>query len=59
MPLNDYVKYLTERITSYIDTPTNEKREQKLKNKSEEPVYSNKWLGILPFAFKIIKKKFE
>ncbi|HLR62420.1 MAG TPA: YqzE family protein [Lentibacillus sp.] len=57
MPLNDYIKYLTQQITSYIDTPAKEKKEQKVKNKDESPVYLNRWLGVLPFAFKVAKKK--
>ncbi|WP_010530975.1 YqzE family protein [Lentibacillus jeotgali] len=57
MPLNDYVKYLTQQITSYIDTPAEKKREQKINNKGELPVYSNRWLGVLPFAFKVAKNK--
>lgn len=58
MSFNDYVKYLTEQITSYMDTPAEEKREQRLKRQKEEPpVYSNRWLGVLPFAFKAARKK--
>ncbi|SFA71308.1 YqzE-like protein [Lentibacillus halodurans] len=57
MSLNDYIKYLTQQITSYIDTPIEEKREKRLKNKEVPPVYSNRWLGVLPFAFKVAKKK--
>lgn len=57
MPFNDYVKYLTQQITAYMDTPAKEKRDQKAKDKEKPPVYSNRWLGILPFAFKVAKKK--
>ncbi|MFD1360687.1 YqzE family protein [Lentibacillus salinarum] len=54
---NDYVKYLTQQITSYLDTPAGEKREQRVKNKVKPPVYSNRWFGVLPFAFKVARKK--
>ncbi|HLS08048.1 YqzE family protein [Lentibacillus sp.] len=57
MPFNDYVKYLTQQITSYIDTPAEDKKEQKVKNKEKPSVYSNRWLGVLPFAFKVARKK--
>ncbi|QKY69316.1 YqzE family protein [Lentibacillus sp. CBA3610] len=56
MSFDDYVKYLTQQITAYLDTPAEEKRKQRLKNKQEPPLYSNRWLGVLPFAFKVSRK---
>ncbi|MBP1950363.1 YqzE family protein [Virgibacillus litoralis] len=56
---NEYIKYMTEQITAYIDTPAEEKKLRKSRHKTDPPVYSSKWLGILPFAFKLLLKKTE
>ncbi|WP_237049374.1 YqzE family protein [Lentibacillus amyloliquefaciens] len=45
---NDYVKYITQQITSYIDTPSDEKKTRRLKSKDEATAYSSKWLGVVP-----------
>ncbi|MGP4107288.1 YqzE family protein [Virgibacillus sp. L01] len=54
---NEYVKFMTEQFTAYIDTPAEEKKLRRTQNKTEPPVYSTKWLGVLPFAFKLLFKK--
>lgn len=54
---NDYIKYVTQEITAYIDTPRDEKKLKRSQKKSLSPIFSNRWFGILPFAFKFFKKK--
>lgn len=54
---NEYVKFMTEQVTTYIDTPAEEKKLRKSQNKTEPPVCSSRWLGVLPFAFKLFLKK--
>lgn len=55
---NDYVKYVTQQIVKYMDTPKAERLQHKQKNKQTESLpYSNRWLGILPFAIKLFMKK--
>ncbi|MFC0269976.1 YqzE family protein [Metabacillus herbersteinensis] len=58
MSTNDYVKYLTQQLVKYMDTPKAERIQQKQKKKqTEAPPYSNRWLGILPFALKLFMEK--
>ncbi|MFC4558796.1 YqzE family protein [Virgibacillus kekensis] len=54
---NDYIKYLTEQITTYIDTPAEEKKLKKSAHKHSMPGYTNRWLGVLPLALKMFIKK--
>ncbi|WP_373892758.1 YqzE family protein [Virgibacillus natechei] len=56
---NDYVKFMTEQVVTYIDLPSEERKKRKVEQKNPPATYSNRWLGILPFALKTIWKKAE
>ncbi|KAB8128450.1 YqzE family protein [Gracilibacillus oryzae] len=57
MANDDYVKYVTQRIVKYMDTPKNERRKDHKEIKKEEQFYSNRWFGVLPFAFRLFLQK--
>ncbi|MED4400913.1 YqzE family protein [Metabacillus fastidiosus] len=58
MSTNDYVKYVTQQLVKYMDTPKEERKQKKEeKKKVDVQPYSNQWLGILPFAFKLMVNK--
>lgn len=54
---NDYVKYITEEITVYLDMSTDEKKERRKKHKQSQVTLSNRWFGMVPFAMKMLWKK--
>lgn len=55
---NDYVKYITGQIITYLDLSTDEKKERRNKHKeSSRHALSNRWLGMVPFAMKMFWKK--
>ncbi|WP_164668626.1 YqzE family protein [Virgibacillus doumboii] len=54
---NEYVKYVTQQITTYLDTPAAEKKLKRIQKKSQPTIFSSRWLGILPFAFKLFIKR--
>ncbi|WP_404453404.1 YqzE family protein [Oceanobacillus kapialis] len=54
---NDYLKFMTEQVVSYIDLPAEERKKRKKKEKSSKPAYSSRWLGVLPFALKVFFRK--
>lgn len=56
---NDYIKYVTEQVVSYLDLPAEEKKKRKMEQKQTSPSFSNRWLGVIPFIFKIMRKKAE
>lgn len=54
---NDYVKYMTQRIVKYMDTPKDQRKKQKEERKQQDIAYSNKWFGVLPFAVRLLIQK--
>ncbi|WP_229683034.1 YqzE family protein [Virgibacillus oceani] len=54
---NDYVKYMTEQVVTFMDMPRNERKSRRKHKKSDVSLLSNKWLGVLPFALKMFMKK--
>lgn len=51
----DYLKYVTEQVTTYVDLPKEKKK--KKPDKKLTPYYSNRWFGIVPFSLKTYFKK--
>lgn len=58
---NDYVKFMTEQVVSYIDLPKEERRKKRLEQKAQrtQVTIGNKWFGVLPVAIKSMFKKAE
>ncbi|GAA0602561.1 hypothetical protein GCM10009001_19400 [Virgibacillus siamensis] len=57
MNSNEYIKFMTQEFTSYIDSTSEERKSRKSNRKSEPSAYSSKWLGVLPFALKSAIRK--
>ncbi|MGJ9456954.1 YqzE family protein [Oceanobacillus sp. CF4.6] len=53
---NDYLKFITEQLISYMDLSSEEKQKRK-KRKKDYPIYTSKWLGMLPFTIRIMFQK--
>lgn len=47
---NDLIKYITERVVTYIDTP----KEVRKKGRNKEP-WSVRWFGMIPFSVSLWK----
>ncbi|WP_338062626.1 YqzE family protein [Virgibacillus halotolerans] len=54
---NDYLKFVTEQVVTYIDMPPDERKKRKTKQKDTQGMYVNRWFGVLPFVFKIFFRK--
>ncbi|MCT2537544.1 YqzE family protein [Aquibacillus koreensis] len=56
---NDYMKFMTQEIVKYMDMPQEERKKRRQENKSQrkQDTLSNRWFGLLPFAFKLLVKK--
>ncbi|MFS0879310.1 YqzE family protein [Bacillus sp. 7586-K] len=60
MSTNDYVKYLTQQIVKFMDTPKEtrkQQREEKKLGETSSTFYTNRWFGVLPFSIKLFVKK--
>ncbi|MEM5015641.1 YqzE family protein [Metabacillus indicus] len=57
MSTNDYVKYMTQQLVRYMDTPKEERKAIKTMRKTEKSPFASRWFGILPFAFMFFLKK--
>lgn len=54
---NDYIKFITQEFTSFIDSTPEERKTRKSERKPKQGAYSSKWLGVLPFALKSTIRK--
>jgi len=60
MSVNDYIKYITEQVMTYLNKSPEEKRQEKIQQKKKKKgkvKLTNQWLGVLPMAFKLFIKK--
>ncbi|MBR2567553.1 MAG: YqzE family protein [Paenibacillus sp.] len=49
---DELVKYITQRVVHYIDTPKDERKERRAQSRRKEP-WSMRWFGMLPFAISL------
>jgi hypothetical protein len=49
MESSDYLKYMTERVVSYLDTPAAEEEVMPDRKISREP-WLTRWFGVLPMG---------
>lgn len=57
MSTNDYVKFVTQQIVSYMDQPKEErKRLKQARSQTKSPALS-RWFGILPIAVMMMFRK--
>nr|WP_245347742.1 YqzE family protein [Oceanobacillus polygoni] len=54
---NDYLKFMTEQVVSYLDLPSEERKKRKEAHKQQDSFYATRWLGMLPFTLKIMFQK--
>ncbi|WP_078379737.1 YqzE family protein [Sutcliffiella halmapala] len=57
MKTNDYVKYVTQQLVSYMDQPKEMKKEQRQQRKLERSPVVYQLFGIIPFALMMFIKK--
>ncbi|WP_438448662.1 YqzE family protein [Gorillibacterium sp. sgz5001074] len=53
---DDLVKYITQQVVTYIDTPREVRRQmrQERRSKRREEPWSSRWFGLLPLSLKLI-----
>ena len=54
---NDYLKFMTEQVVSYIDLPSEERKKRKEAQRKQNSFYTTRWFGMLPFTLKIMFQK--
>lgn len=56
---NDYVKYMTQQVVSYMDLPKDERKKRRTETKAQkhQPPIGNRWFGALPVAVRYFFKK--
>lgn len=57
MKTNEYVKYVTEQIVTYVDTPSEQKKVLKQERKESQQPFMYRMFGLLPLAFSLTFKK--
>lgn len=46
---DEYVKYIAERVVTYIDTPRDVRKQERARRRPYEP-WQSRWFGMIPFA---------
>jgi hypothetical protein len=50
----DIVKYVTQKVVQYIDTPSDRrKRERERRRRASEP-WTSRWFGMIPMALSML-----
>lgn len=51
---NDLIKYITERVVTYMETPKEERKHRK--QIQEKPPWTVRWFGMIPFSVSLWKE---
>ena len=54
---NDYVKFVTQQIVSYMDKPKEVRKESRMNHKSERMPLVNRWFGVIPSSIMLLLKR--
>ncbi|MGD6832311.1 YqzE family protein [Sutcliffiella halmapala] len=57
MKTNDYVKYVTQQLVTYMDQPKEVKKAQRNQRKLERSPVVYQLFGVIPFAIMMFFKK--
>ncbi|WP_079530264.1 YqzE family protein [Halobacillus hunanensis] len=57
MKKNEYVQFLTEEMMKYMHRTKQEKHDRKIQRTSKGS--SSYWFGIIPFALKMMKRRWQ
>ncbi|MVO98577.1 YqzE family protein [Paenibacillus lutrae] len=47
---NDLVKYITQQVVQYIDTPKQQRQEAKVRHKESRASWTVRWFGMIPMS---------
>ncbi|MGZ9585991.1 YqzE family protein [Paenibacillus marinisediminis] len=47
---DDLIKYITEQVVTYMETPKEARKEQKVRKKEQ---WSVRWFGVMPLSMKM------
>jgi hypothetical protein len=54
---NDYVKFMTQQLVTYMEQPKEERRKKREQRKQEKQPFLSRWFGILPFGLLLLFKR--
>ncbi|SDW08779.1 YqzE-like protein [Marininema mesophilum] len=57
MSSQEYIKFLTQRMVRYMDTPKIERREARRERREKQPSWSTRWFGMIPFGVSMYARK--
>ncbi|SDO30265.1 YqzE-like protein [Paenibacillus sp. yr247] len=51
---DELVKYITQQVVTYIDTPRDVRQQAKAMNKEQRENWQTRWFGMLPLAARML-----
>jgi hypothetical protein len=51
---DELVKYITQQVVTYIDTPRDIRQQAKAMNKEKRENWQTRWFGMLPLAARML-----
>jgi hypothetical protein len=49
----ELVKYVTQRVVTYMDTPPEERKQRRMERKQYRESWESRWFGMLPMAISL------
>jgi hypothetical protein len=56
---DDLVKYITQQVVTFIDTPRDVRQQVKAMQKEQREHWQTRWFGMLPLAVRMLFDQFK
>lgn len=56
---DDLVKYITQQVVTYIDTPRDVRQQAKAMHKEQREHWQTRWFGMMPLATRMLIDQFK
>jgi hypothetical protein len=51
--IDDLIKYITERVITYFETPKEVRKQTRVSQKEQKEQWQYRWFGMLPLALRM------
>lgn len=53
----EIVKYVTQKVVEYIDTPPEDRKQQRMTRKQAQEPWSVRWFGMIPMSLHVMFRR--
>lgn len=57
MSTNDYVKFVTQQVVTYMNNPKEDRVQKRLQRRLEKEPFLKRWFGVIPLSISLLYRR--